>query len=63
MKASLYLLLLVVAVALAGCGTKGPLVLPPSNVPADQPRTPDEPLDDDEWVEEPLWDDGGPQGR
>lgn len=47
-----YLLLLLLVLALGACGNKGPLVMPPSVVPADQPRQVDEPLDEDEFIED-----------
>jgi predicted small lipoprotein YifL len=57
MNAALKILLCAFVVfALAACGNKGPLVMPASAVPDDQPRLVDEPLDDDEWVEDD-WDD------
>ena len=53
MKTALrYLFALLLVLALAACGNKGPLVMPPSPVPADQPRQVDEPLDEDEIIED-----------
>jgi predicted small lipoprotein YifL len=53
MKTALrHLFLLSFVLALAACGNKGPLVMPPSPVPADQPRQVDEPLDEDEYVDD-----------
>ncbi|TXK64843.1 LPS translocon maturation chaperone LptM [Alkalisalibacterium limincola] len=52
-----YLLPLLLVLALAACGNKGPLVMPPSPVPADQPRQVDEPLDEDEFIEDDAPDD------
>ena len=49
---------LLLMLALAACGNKGPLVMPPSAVPADQPRQVDEPLDEDEYLGDDFVDDG-----
>lgn len=53
-----FLLPSVLALALAACGNKGPLVMPPSAVPADQPRQVDEPLEEDEYIGDDFVDDG-----
>lgn len=61
-----FLLPSVLALALAACGNKGPLVMPPSAVPADQPRQVDEPLEEDEYIGDDFVDDGygsAPRGR
>lgn len=51
MKTALRLLLpILLVLALSACGNKGPLVMPSSPVPDDQPRQVDEPLDEDELI-------------
>lgn len=53
MKTALrHLFMLSLVLALAACGNKGPLVMPSSPVPADQPRQVDEPLDEDEFIDD-----------
>lgn len=63
MKTALrHLLPLLLVLALAACGNKGPLVMPTSPVPDDQPRQLDEPLDEDEYTDDDFADHGNRSG-